>query len=58
VEKVVAYSRRIGNSKTTGPIARRFRDLVMPLALKHLASSNSHTWPYACHVGWDEKVPA
>ena len=55
---MVAYSRRIGNSKTTGPIARRFRDLVMPLALKHLASSNSHTWPYACHVGWDEKVPA
>jgi 2-polyprenyl-6-methoxyphenol hydroxylase-like FAD-dependent oxidoreductase len=58
VEKVVAYSRRIGNSKTAGPIARRFRDLVMPFALKHFANSNAHTWLYTYHVDWDEKVPA
>jgi 2-polyprenyl-6-methoxyphenol hydroxylase-like FAD-dependent oxidoreductase len=57
-EKVVAYSRRIGNTKSLGPIARWFRDLMMPFVLKHFANSNSHTWLYTYHVDWDEKVPA
>lgn len=57
-EKVVAYSRRIGNSKTAGPVARRFRDLMMPFALKHFANPDSHAWMYRYHVHWEEKVAA
>lgn len=56
-EKVVAYSRRIGNSKIAGPIDRWVRDLVLPFALKHFANSDSHTWLYTYHIDWDEKVP-
>ncbi|MGH3087991.1 MAG: FAD-dependent oxidoreductase, partial [Rubrobacteraceae bacterium] len=55
-EKVVAYSRRIGNSKIAGPIARRFRDLIMPFALKRFANSDSHAWLYRHHIDWEEKV--
>jgi 2-polyprenyl-6-methoxyphenol hydroxylase-like FAD-dependent oxidoreductase len=38
VERVVAYSARIGQSKTVGAAGRWFRDLLMPLALKVFAS--------------------
>jgi 2-polyprenyl-6-methoxyphenol hydroxylase-like FAD-dependent oxidoreductase len=59
VEKVVAYSRRIGQSKAVGnPVARWIRDQIMPLALKHFANTGSHAWLYTYHVDWDEKVAA
>jgi 2-polyprenyl-6-methoxyphenol hydroxylase-like FAD-dependent oxidoreductase len=57
-ERVVAYSRRIGNSKVAGPVARRFRDLMMPFALKHIASRDSQAWMYRHHIDWEEKVVA
>jgi FAD-dependent urate hydroxylase len=56
-EKVVAYSRRIGQSKAIGnPIGIRIRDLVMPFALKRFANPQAHAWIYTYHVDWDEKV--
>lgn len=59
VEKVVAYSRRIGQSKAmSNPIARWLRDQIIPLALKHFANPDSHAWLYTCHVDWNEKVAA
>ena len=59
VEKVVAYSRRIGQSKAiSNPVARWLRDQIMPLALKRFANSESHTWLYTYHVDWDEEVAA
>jgi 2-polyprenyl-6-methoxyphenol hydroxylase-like FAD-dependent oxidoreductase len=59
VEKVVAYSRRIGQSKTiSNPVARWLRDQIMPFALKHFANADSHAWLYTYHVDWDEKVAA
>jgi FAD-dependent urate hydroxylase len=59
VEKVVAYSRRIGQSKAlSNPVARWLRDQIMPFALKHFASADSHAWLYTYHVDWDEKVAA
>jgi 2-polyprenyl-6-methoxyphenol hydroxylase-like FAD-dependent oxidoreductase len=59
VEKVVAYSRRIGQSKAiSNPVARWLRDQIMPLALKRLANSDSHAWLYTYRVDWDEKVAA
>ncbi len=56
VERVVAYSRRIGSSKTAGPVARRVRDLIMPVALKLFANSESHSWMYRHRIEWDEKT--
>jgi FAD-dependent urate hydroxylase len=52
VEKVVAYSRKLSNSKTAGPVARVFRDLMMPLVLKLFASKQAHAWMYTYHIDW------
>ena len=59
VEKVVEYSRRIGQSKAiSNPVARWVRDQIMPFALKRFANSESHAWLYTYHVDWDEEVAA
>lgn len=46
VERVVAYSRTISNSKAAGPVARVFRDLMLPFFLKRGASQESLAWMY------------
>lgn len=46
VERVVRYSARLSGSKAAGPLARRFRDRAMPIALKHFAKPESHAWMY------------
>ncbi len=54
-EKIVAYSHRIGRSKTiSNPLGVWIRDLVMPFALKRFASPSAHAWIYTYHVDWDE----
>jgi len=54
-EKIVAYSHRIGTSKTiSNPLGVWIRDLVMPFALKRFASPAAHAWIYTYHVDWDE----
>jgi FAD-dependent urate hydroxylase len=56
VEKVVAYSRRIGQSKAiSNPVARWLRNQIMPFALKHFANPDSYAWLYTYHVDWDEE---
>jgi FAD-dependent urate hydroxylase len=55
-ERVVAYSRRLGGTKTAGPIARRLRDVLMPMALKRLASPERMRWLYDHHVDWERRV--
>jgi FAD-dependent urate hydroxylase len=56
VERVVAYSARIGQSKTVGTVGRWIRDLVMPLALKLFANPSAQAWLYAYHIDWSERV--
>jgi FAD-dependent urate hydroxylase len=56
VEKIVKYSARIGRTKTAGPVGRRMRDLVMPLALKWFANSTAHAWMYTYHIDWTERI--
>lgn len=46
VERVVAYSRTISNSKAAGPVARVFRDLMLPFFLRKSASQESLAWMY------------
>jgi 2-polyprenyl-6-methoxyphenol hydroxylase-like FAD-dependent oxidoreductase len=56
-EKIVAYSHRIGQTKTIGnPLLFRVRNLVLPFALKRFANPEAHAWIYDYHVDWDEKV--
>ena len=56
-EKVVAYSRRLGQSKTiSNPLGVWIRDLVMPFALRRFANPQAHAWLYTYHVDWDDKV--
>jgi FAD-dependent urate hydroxylase len=56
VERVVAYSARVTQSKTPGIIGRWFRDLAMPLALKVFASPNAQAWLYGYHIDWSRPV--
>ncbi|NRQ30315.1 FAD-dependent monooxygenase [Nonomuraea sp. NN258] len=49
-ERIVAYSRTISNSKAAGPVARVFRDLMMPFFLKKTASQESLAWMYRHQV--------
>jgi FAD-dependent urate hydroxylase len=55
-ERVVAYSRRLGGAKTAGPVARRVRDVVMPMALKRFSSRERMRWLYDHHIDWDRRV--
>src|SRR5262245_50092333 len=54
VERVVAYSARVTQSKTPGPVGRWLRDLAMPIALKAFASPNAQAWLYRHHIDWSE----
>jgi len=58
VERVVRYSARIDTSKAIGPVGRWFRDLLMPVALKHFVSPAAHAWLYGYHVDWNERTSA
>jgi FAD-dependent urate hydroxylase len=56
-EQVVAYSHRIGRSKTiSNPVGVWIRDLVMPFALKRFANPEAHAWIYTHHIDWNDKV--
>jgi 2-polyprenyl-6-methoxyphenol hydroxylase-like FAD-dependent oxidoreductase len=65
-ERVVKFSRERGNSKAAAnPIARWFRDLLLPFFLKSLANSTALDWVYGYTVDWEapavhraEAVPA
>jgi 2-polyprenyl-6-methoxyphenol hydroxylase-like FAD-dependent oxidoreductase len=58
-EKIVQASRRTGNNKVAaGPLARWFRDLMLPFFLKRVGSSASFGWLYSYKVAWDEPVKA
>jgi 2-polyprenyl-6-methoxyphenol hydroxylase-like FAD-dependent oxidoreductase len=56
VERIVQYSRSIGQRKhATNPVQVFFRDLMMPIFLKS-ANKTSHKWMYDYKVDWNEKV--
>ncbi|MGH9310243.1 MAG: FAD-dependent oxidoreductase [Vicinamibacterales bacterium] len=58
VERIVRYSSSVGRTKTAGPVARRVRDLVMPLALKWFASASAQSWMYSYHIDWNDRIAA
>ncbi|SHK20796.1 2-polyprenyl-6-methoxyphenol hydroxylase [Pseudonocardia thermophila] len=60
VEKVVAAGARTSNYKAAGPIARRIRDLLMPIFLKRAAGTGaqSFAWLHRHRIDWDAPVTA
>lgn len=58
VEKIVAYGARSANSKAAGPIARVFRDLLLPWVFWYAARDGGKgmQWLQGYHIDWDEKV--
>ncbi|WP_028609821.1 FAD-dependent oxidoreductase [Paenibacillus harenae] len=56
VERIVQYSRRIGQRKhATNPVQVFFRDLMLPLFLKS-AKKQSHTWLYDYRIDWEKST--
>lgn len=56
VERIVQYSRSIGQRKhATNPIQVFFRDLMLPMFLKS-ANKDSHSWMYDYKVDWNDKI--
>ncbi len=56
-EKIVKFSRERGSNKAlTNPVARWFRDLMMPFFLKRFANAISFAWLYTYKVDWQQKI--
>src|SRR5829696_7708794 len=56
VERIVAHGARTSNSKAAGPIARKIRDLMMPMILKRVANGGALAWMHDYHIDWSAKV--
>jgi FAD-dependent urate hydroxylase len=52
VERIVKQAARFNSSKAAGPIARVFRDALLPVILKATASSKRLNEAYAYHIDW------
>jgi 2-polyprenyl-6-methoxyphenol hydroxylase-like FAD-dependent oxidoreductase len=55
VERVVAWATRMNRNKMPGPIARVFRDAVLPVILRRLARQ-SQSWLFDYHIQWEERI--
>jgi len=55
VTRIIAQAARTNSHKAAGPVGRRLRDLIMPLAMK-LTRPEMTTWQYRHHIDWDATV--
>jgi 2-polyprenyl-6-methoxyphenol hydroxylase-like FAD-dependent oxidoreductase len=55
VEQVVANGARSSNAKAAGPIARVFRDALLPIFLRK-QGNQALTWLHGHHIDWDAPV--
>jgi len=56
VERIVRYSRTLGQRKyAANRVQAFFRDTMMPLFLKS-ANKDSHSWMYDYRIDWEEHV--
>ncbi len=56
VERVVAQGARSSSSKAPGPVARRLRDLMLPLVFRYFVTPKSMAWMYDHRVDWNSTV--
>ena len=52
VTRIIKLAARTNNHKAAGPIARRVRDVIMPIAMK-FAKPEKTAWQYNHHIDWD-----
>jgi FAD-dependent urate hydroxylase len=52
-ERIIKWAARINNSKAAGPVARVFRDAMLPTILKMTADSKALREQYDYHIDWD-----
>lgn len=53
-ERIIKVAARINNSKAAGPVARVFRDAMLPLILRMSAGGKEHRRTYDHHIDWNE----
>ncbi|MCW2945434.1 MAG: FAD-dependent monooxygenase [Actinoallomurus sp.] len=53
VERIIKWAARINNSKAAGPVARVFRDAMLPMILRMTADSKALRQAYDYHIDWD-----
>ena len=53
VERIIKWAARINNSKAPDPIARVFRDAMLPTILKATANSDAFRRTYDYRIDWD-----
>lgn len=56
VERIIKWAARMNSSKAAGPVARVFRDAMLPAILKMAANSKAHEQIYDHHIDWDERA--
>jgi FAD-dependent urate hydroxylase len=52
-ERIIKWAARINNSKAAGPVARMFRDAMLPTILKLTADSKALREQYDYHIDWE-----
>jgi len=55
VTRIIKLAARTNRHKAAGPVARRLRDVFMPIAMK-LAKPEKTAWQYDYHIDWDAPV--
>jgi 2-polyprenyl-6-methoxyphenol hydroxylase-like FAD-dependent oxidoreductase len=58
VERIIKAAARVNSSKAAGPVARVFRDAMLPLILKMTANSKQARFVYDYHIDWDSPMTA
>ncbi|GAB3650758.1 FAD-dependent oxidoreductase [Glycomyces tarimensis] len=53
VERVIAAAARTNRAKAAGPVAARFRDLLMPYFLERFARPEKTAWQYTYRIDWE-----
>jgi 2-polyprenyl-6-methoxyphenol hydroxylase-like FAD-dependent oxidoreductase len=57
IERIIKWAARINNSKAAGPVARVFRDAMLPAILKMTADGKSLQQMFGYHIDWDAPTP-
>ena len=58
VERIIKMAERTNSDKAAGPVARVLRDLLMPVAMRLLASPEKFAWQFDHPIDWSAPVSA
>jgi 2-polyprenyl-6-methoxyphenol hydroxylase-like FAD-dependent oxidoreductase len=58
VERIIKMAERTNSDKAAGPVARVLRDVLMPVAMRLLASPEKFAWQFDHPIDWSAPVSA